>query len=311
MKRASSFTEPDQGEEGTCTLHMISRLFVHNIVKPDICPLEYKGRTIPPHEGEFTSECSFLLKTEGRPSFAKLNPHTCGGIRKYFSTLMYLYAYYSIVEEKPDSLCEGGYAHENFSIVRTAVQNKTIPSLLEPYARDIHLILDILPDMYFTTLKVELPPKKSSSIWAFSGIDGYRAHLFMKLCTLHHLYMGAFIQKKKTDGHSIVLSKYDWEERTVTFKNSWGNGEDVVPINKFKGPHYTLGKQNIEDVDITSPLRYLFYMGETPLQTMYAASNRDIHETSPVRLLNVTRSAARKVGTSRTSHIRRQTRARF
>jgi len=316
MRRAPSFTDPDQGGEETCSAHAISRLFVHNIVQPDICPLEYKGRVVPPAE-EITSDCSFLLKTEGgKPRLNNLNPHTCGGIRKYFSTLMYLYSYYSILEENPDIVCTGGFDSENFLILQNCVYGQTIPKIFDGRTEcieDIQTILDIVPSLHFSKFYIVMPPKLAHSEMEFNGIEGYRADLFMKLCTQNNLYIGATIRKKRNDGHSMVISDYDPAERTITFKNSWGNEEDVIPIHAFRGPHYTLGKKFTDyvmkesdeyDVKLNAPIRFLFYLGPKPIQQLYTEAGLRFYDPSPVKLRKVTRSSARRVGSTRTSHIR-------
>lgn len=307
MRRAQSFTETDQGNEQTCSLHMVSRLFVHNIVKPDICPLEYRGEIIPPNrDTEFTSECSFLLETEITNDLSLLNPDICGGIRKYFSTLMYLYAYYSILEKVPHVVCNGSSDIENLGILNKCIYDQDVPAVFSDIqVHDIHIILDTLPKMYASLFQVLPPPKKSSQAPILNGIDGYRSRLFMQLCTNNDLYIGVLLSKKKGKGHSLIISHF--EDDVVTFKNSWGQGTDDVPLKQLRGPHYQLSAvDNFRDtvVDMNTPVDRLYYLGTRPLAQLYHDVGKKLEDLSPPHLREVTRRSARRVGKTRTSHIK-------
>ena len=289
---------------------MISRLFVHNIVKPDVCPLEYRGKIIPPNtDPEFTSECYFLLDTEGTPDLRSLNPEICGGIRKYFSTLMYLYAYYSILDKVPHAVCSGSFDHNNFQHLKRCIYDQDVPSIFSyTHVQDIHIILDILPEMYFHLLKVLPPPKKSSFPPILNGIDGYRSRLFMELCTKNDLYIGVLLAKKKGKGHSLLISHY--EDDIVTFKNSWGQGSDVVPLKQLRGPQYQLSTAEkfhdqtyVTPFDMNMPVLNLYYLGTQPLTQMYLDAGKKFEDLSPPHLKDITRRSARRVGRTRTSHI--------
>jgi len=309
MKRAPSFTETNQGQEGTCSLHMISRLFVHNIVRPDICPLEYQDKIIPPHtDSEFTSDCSYLLDTEDVVQLTTLVPASCGGIRKYFSTLMYLYAYHSILDIVPHAVCDGSFDYENFTILKRCIHDRYIPlPFSRDHTRDILFILDTLPEMHFHVLKVLPPPKKSRFPTILNGIEGYRARLFMKLCTQQELYMGALLSKKLGEGHSIIISHYDEPTQSVTFKNSWGNALDVISLKNFRGPQYKLSAIDVEhffEVPMNKPISKLYYLGTQPFYQMYSDAGKNFEELSPPNLRGITRRSARRVGQTRTSHIK-------
>ena len=138
MRRSSSITRSNQGSEPTCSLHTIARLFVRNIIQPDICPLTYHGHVIPPFDKPmFKSSCDGLLWTERELDIEQLNPEKCGGIRPYLSTLMYLYAYYCILNHHPESACIGSYMNTNMVTLGECIEKNYIPPQLKSKKTDM------------------------------------------------------------------------------------------------------------------------------------------------------------------------------
>jgi len=186
MKRSVSYNEPNQGKENTCALHTLARLFVHNIIQPDVCPLTYHGEVIPPHEEDtFTSQCGDLLNTYLPLDMDRLTPESCQGVRYYISTLMYLYVYHCILEEYPQVACNGAAMKYAGETLKECVINKHIPAILASKAEDI---LMMLPDyMYTQIFAMNHSAKQSDHPLIFNGLEDPRYRRFMSLCSRSNL----------------------------------------------------------------------------------------------------------------------------
>ena len=309
MRRSHSFTPTDQGSEGTCELHMFARLFVRNIVQPDVCHLVYKGEVIPPEVGDMTIECTDYLKTQGgitRVTF--LSPDDCGGVRHYISALMYLYVYYSILNHSPDAVCLGTFTRENIKWLSQCIRTYYIPPQLSEKDEDIQMMLRTNQHFHATIFEINFSSILSSDPLVFNGIDK-RCRLFLKRCTEQHMYVGATIKIKHQDGHSFVISSMDRDG--IDVKNSWGVDIDYLPFADLQGPHYVLKQTTslsyeqrytmgldedddppIQDVPMNAPIRNLYYVGRRPWTDL------DI-KLSPSPIRTPRRTPARRIGKSR------------
>ena len=299
MKRSASYNEPYQGRENTCALHTLSRLFVHNIIQPDVCPLTYHGEEIPPHEHDtFTSQCGDLLNTELPLDVDRLNPESCKGVRYYISTLMYLYVYHCILEEYPDAPCDGANIRDTSLTLKECLQRKHIPAILASKADDI---LMMLPEYLYTQVFVmNYSAKLKNHPLMFNGLEDSRYRTFMSLCAKSNLYNGLILKKRDVIGHVLVVSDYNAPTNTYTIKNSWGIAIDKVPGSRFKGPHYKLDhaidEEEYASVTMNDPIKGVFYMSTYPWEQLFI--NAGYHPYEPFRTFTVkpTRTVARKVG---------------
>lgn len=311
MRRSHSFTTVDQGTEGTCELHMFARLFVRNIVQPDVCHLQYEGNVVPPHVGDMTIECNEYLDTQGGLSSTTfLVPEKCGGIRHYISALMYLYVYYSILNHSPDATCKGTFTHENIKVLTQCIRTYYIPPQLYTKKEDVRMMLRTNQRFYATVFDINLSSKLSSDPLVFNGLDK-RCRLFLKRCTEQDMYVGATIRLKQQDGHSFVISAIDRDG--ISVKNSWGIDMDYIPFANLQGPHYVMKQTNplsyeerytmgldeddepeIKENSMNAPIRNLYYVGRQPWTTL------DVR-LSPSPIRTPRRPPARRVGPSRKS----------
>lgn len=323
MRRSHSFTIVDQGTEGTCELHMFARLFVRNIVRPDICNLRYEGKVIPPEVGDMTIECHEYLETQGGlPPITFLVPENCGGIRQYISTLMYLYVYYSILNHSPDATCKGTFTHENIKVLTHCIHTFYIPPQLSAKKEDIRMMLSTNQRFYVTVFDINLSSKLSSEPLMFNGFDK-RCRLFLKRCTEQHMYVGATIRLKREDGHSFVISAIDRDG--IDVKNSWGVDLDYIPFADLQGPHYVMkqttslsyeerynmgideDEPEIKHNIITAPLRKLYYVGRHPwtdLDLRVSPSPTRTPRRPPARRIGSLRKSIRHSGRLKSRHLK-------
>lgn len=304
MKRINSYNEPNQGNENTCAPHTLSRLFVHNIIQPDICPLTYHGEEIPPHERDtFTSQCGDLLNTEHPLDVERLNPESCQGVRYYISTLMYLYVYHCILEEHPDASCDGINMSTANRVLKDCLQRKHIPATLLSKSDDILMMLP--EDMYTQIFAINYSAKLSDHPMIFNGLDDPRYRTLMSLCAKSDLYNGLILKKKDVLGHALVVSDYNAQTNKYTIKNTWGIAIDEVPGSRFKGPHYKLDhaidEEDYASVTMNDPIKGVFYMSTYPWQQLFIQAG--YHPYKPFRSTTVkpSRKSARKVGDVRVS----------
>ena len=285
MRRSFSITRSNQGSEQTCNLHTLARLFVRNIIQPDICPLTYHGSVIPPFDKPvFRSKCDELLDTYYEFEIDRLSPERCGGVRLYLSTLMYLYAYYSILNHHPESACIGSSMNRNMDTLDECIHEKYIPPQLESKKADIDMVMSNDFKIHFTQFSMN-----SESSSSFYGPEDPRFLKLLECCSEENMYVGIYIGKRGKYGHTLVISDYKKETNRIFLKNSWGFMLDDIPATSLKGPMLSL-QSNKGMLNINWPIQFVFYLGTHPVT--------DFNLTS-LRL--PTRSPARRVGTVRKS----------
>jgi hypothetical protein len=299
MKRAKSYSEPNQGNENTCALHTLARLFVHNVIQPDVCPLTYQGEEIPPNEHDsFTSQCGDLMTVRDDFDPEQLTPDTCGGVRYYISTLMYLYAYHCVHEQFPDVACDGANLQGASSALLSAIQQQHIPPILISKEEDIRRMLPSY--IYVHVFAMHHTTRVASHPHVFNGLDDLRYRAFMDLSTKADMYTGLILKKRGVMGHVLTVAGYSARENMYTLKNTWGLALDKLHGDKLKGPHYELDKAiNEEDyvsVEMNDPVRGVVYMGIAPWEQLFIQAGYHPYKPFPVYPVKPTRTPARKVG---------------
>lgn len=299
MRRSFSVTRSNQGSEQTCSLHTIARLFVRNIIQPDVCPLTYQGRSVPPFDKPvFRSRCEELLETYYEFEIDRLSPERCGGIRPYISTLMYLYAYYSILNHHPESACIGAYMNANMVTLGKCIQDNYIPPQLESKQEDIDMVMANDFEVHFTQFSMN---PKSSKPFSFYGPEDPRFLTLLQRCSEENLYVGIHLGKRGEHGHSVVISDYNKETNRVFIKNSWGFVLDEVPATSLKGPMTSL-QSDKGMIDINWPIQLVFYLGTHPVTDFDLTSLRVPTHLPAQRVGTVRKSTSRKLlGKSRKS----------
>jgi hypothetical protein len=295
MKRAKSYSEPDQGTSNTCALHTLARLFVHNVIQPDICPLVYHGEEIPPETDTLTSQCGDMIHT---PEVERLTPEGCGGVRHYFSTLMYLYVYHCGLDHFPESVCDGAKLSVVSHTFIDLIQQKYIPPVLESKTEDI---LMVLPSHVYTTMFImNHSAKQRDHPHVFNGFEDFRYRTFMDLCTKSGLYVGMILMKKEQMGHVLVVSEYTPQTNMYTIKNTWGMPIDKLHGSELKGPHYhldkSIGEEDYIPIVMNDPIRGMFYMSTYPWEQMFIKAGFHPYERWVSKPNQPTRKSARKVG---------------
>ena len=239
--RSHSFTIIDQKYDPTCILHSLSRSGVRNIFQPDVCSLVYHGQVIPPYVGDMTSTCmEYLPIYPASFDISRLNPESCGGVRPYFSTLMYVYIYYSLLENYREVSYEpisSGY-QELVTILQVYIDSNIIPSLLRSKQDDILLMLQG-QQIYLTHFDVQFTKKQSRDPFTFNGLEDKRCLDFLKTCFKRGVYVVAASEPKKGDGHSLILSGID-KKYNVEIKNSYGVPIDTIPLSELASHNYKL-----------------------------------------------------------------------
>ena len=226
-----SFTIIDQKYDPTCILHSLSRAGVRNVFQPDVCSLVYHGKVIPPYVGDMTSTCmEYLPIYPASLDISRLNPESCGGVRPYFSTLMYVYIYYSLLENYREVSYEpisSGY-QELITILQVYIDSNLIPSLLRSKQDDILLMLQG-QQIYLTHFDVQFTKKQSRDPFTFNGLEDKRCLDFLKTCFKRGVYVVAgSIRKSGFGGHIMILSGID-KKHNVEIKNSYGVPIDTIP----------------------------------------------------------------------------------
>lgn len=252
--------------------------------------LTYQGEDVPPFDSPvFRSKCEELLETVYEFEVDRLSPDKCGGVRPYISTLMYLYAYYSIFNHHPDSACLGAYMDTNMHTLGKCVQDYYIPPELESKTDDINMVLMTNhAEIHFNQFSMN-----SESSSSFYGPDDPRFLMLLQRCSEEDMYVGIHLGKPGEPGHSLVISEYNPDTKQIFLKNSWGVTLDEINATSLKGPMISL-QSDTGRISINWPIRFVFYLGTHPIT--------DFDLTS---LRVPTHPPARRVGTVRMSTSRR------
>lgn len=307
--RSHSFTIIDQGDDTTCILHSLSRAGVRNVFQPDVCSLVYHGQVIPPYVGDMTSTCMEYLPTyPASLDISRLNPESCGGVRPYFSTLMYVYIYYSLLEnfrEVSFPSISSAY-QELITILQVYIDSNIIPSLLRSKQDDIRLVLQG-QQIYLTHFDVQFTKKQSRDPFIFNGLEDKRCLDFLKTCFKRGVYVVATSVLKKRAGHSLILSGID-KKYNVEIKNSYGVPIDTIPLSELASHNYKLTHRNPL---MTYEEQYEYGIDED--NTLYEEKKKYHHDpinhlwyisSVPYEELQIRRMPSRRVGTVRKGPIK-------
>jgi len=186
LKRSLTTSCPNQNEEKTCVVHMITRLFIHNVFD------------LP---GDLDEGCNSFLHTD---DFMKASDEdiSLDKIREFctpeenaLKLIMYLYIYCLIIEEEPSVYCKGIILMDVERIVTNIVQqinDKKMPHRVKIYEP---VILEYL------TSKGQIAVTGS-----ITQLHGYIPRSLIVHLKIKRQYVGLFYHVKGTDNHAVVIA---------------------------------------------------------------------------------------------------------
>lgn len=210
LKRTLSQTASNQGREGTCALHMLSRLFVNNIFKLG---------------GMLSEECNDVLNTETfltRDISLKEFMDRCGD--NSIKAIMFLYVYYVSLELYPDIICTGTKLAQLYKIVPFVTAKINESYCPEKLAKYRELIIPFLHT--FRGVKTVLSHEFLSYGWFTKK--------FMQ--TIDHSYVGCgFGEDRSVLGHAVVIAGVEIQptNTVIIIKNSWGKSNTLLSYKEF------------------------------------------------------------------------------
>jgi len=231
-----SITKTNQGEEGTCVAHTISRLIVKNIFER-LYPLEMSLAEENLYE---KNNCNIYLNTnintkDRNAGYLDLTPTNCGQ-KGYYKILLFLYVYY-IIRENFD--CDGvSYLSSSYVLNLLFNTNNAGTNIMPKiFQQSFHLpILNVLLEKIKTIFKNKMNIKYE--IVDMANDNDNNAIIIIRKLLDANLYVGVSLSPRYGDGHTATIVGHTPYHFVI--KNSWNTYKDYIPY-KYLNDHFKIG----------------------------------------------------------------------
>jgi len=230
-----SITKTNQGEEGSCVAHTISRLIVKNIFER-LYPLEISLAEEKLYE---KNNCNIYLNTKAtkdskstNAGYLDLTPTNCGQ-KGYYKILLFLYVYY-IIRENFD--CDGvSYLSSSYVLNLLFNDNNDKNNIIMPkiFQQSIHLpILTVLLE------KIKSKSKMNIKYEIVDMDNDNNAIIIIRKLLDAGLYVGVSLSPRYGDDHTATIVGHTPYHFVI--KNSWNTYKDYIPY-KYLNDYFKIG----------------------------------------------------------------------
>ena len=229
-----SITKTNQGEEGSCVAHTISRLIVKNVFER-LYPLKISLAEEKLYE---KNNCNIYLNTDTdtkaktNAGYLDLTPTKCGQ-KGYYKILLFLYVYY-IIRENFD--CDGvSYLSSSYVLNLLFNTNNTHNVMPKIFQQSFHLpILNVLLEKIKSIIKINI----KYEIVDMANDNNNNSIMIIRKLLDSGLYVGVSLSPRYGDGHTATIVGHTPYHFVI--KNSWNTYKDYIPY-KYLNDYFKIG----------------------------------------------------------------------
>lgn len=221
-----SITKTNQGEEGSCVAHTISRLIVKNVFER-LYPLKISLAEEKLYE---KNNCNIYLNTDTKAKtnagYLDLTPTKCGQ-KGYYKILLFLYVYY-IIRDNFD--CDGISYLSSSYVLNLLFTNSVMPKIFQ---QSIHL-----PILSYLLEKIKSKIKFMNIKYEIVDMDNDNNSIIIRKLLDEGLYVGVSLSPRYGDGHTATIVGHTPYHFVI--KNSWNTYKDYIPY-KYLNDYFKIG----------------------------------------------------------------------